>query len=72
MYVMVDLKRKKLGVRQLVTAIEQTVVDTLAHFSIEAYPRADAPGVYVDRKKNLFAGSAYPQRLFVARFGAEY
>ncbi|MGP9419081.1 lipoyl(octanoyl) transferase LipB [Pseudomonas reactans] len=51
MYVMVDLKRKKLGVRQLVTAIEQTVVDTLAHFSIDAYPRADAPGVYVDRKK---------------------
>lgn len=51
MYVMVDLKRKKMGVRQLVTAIEQTVVDTLAHFSIEAYPRADAPGVYVDHKK---------------------
>ncbi|ADW74805.1 MULTISPECIES: lipoyl(octanoyl) transferase LipB [Rahnella] len=51
MYVMVDLKRKKLGVRQLVTAIEQTVVDTLAHFSIDAYPRADAPGVYVDGKK---------------------
>jgi len=51
MYVMVDLKRKKLGVRQLVTAIEQTVVDTLRHFAIEAYPRADAPGVYVDGKK---------------------
>jgi lipoyl(octanoyl) transferase len=51
MYVMVDLKRKKLGVRQLVTAIEQTVVDTLAYFSIDAYPRADAPGVYVDGKK---------------------
>jgi len=51
MYVMVDLKRKTLGVRQLVTAIEQTVVDTLAHFSIDAYPRADAPGVYVDGKK---------------------
>jgi lipoyl(octanoyl) transferase len=51
MYVMVDLKRKKMGVRQLVTAIEQTVVDTLAHFAIDAYPRADAPGVYVDDKK---------------------
>jgi len=51
MYVMVDIKRRKMGVRQLVTAIEQTVVDTLAFFNIEAYPRADAPGVYVDGKK---------------------
>jgi lipoyl(octanoyl) transferase len=51
MYVMIDIKRRKIGVRQLVTALEQTVVETLAHFAIEAYPRADAPGVYVDGKK---------------------
>lgn len=51
MYVMVDIKRRKIGVRQLVTAIEQTVVDTLAFFDIDAYPKADAPGVYVDGKK---------------------
>lgn len=51
MYVMIDIKRRKIGVRQLVTAIEQTVVDTLAHFNIDAYPKADAPGVYVDGKK---------------------
>lgn len=51
MYVMVNLKRRKTGVRQLVTALEQTVIDTLAHFSITASARADAPGVYVDGKK---------------------
>lgn len=51
MYVMIDIKRRKIGVRQLVTAIEQTVVDTLAFFNIDAYPKADAPGVYVDGKK---------------------
>ncbi|WP_312204768.1 lipoyl(octanoyl) transferase LipB, partial [Mixta calida] len=34
MYVLIDLKRRKLGVRQLVTAIEQTVVDTLAHYDV--------------------------------------
>lgn len=51
MYVMVNLKRRKTGVRQLVTALEQTVVDTLAHFSVTASARADAPGVYVDGKK---------------------
>ncbi|AUX72064.1 lipoyl(octanoyl) transferase LipB [Erwinia pyrifoliae] len=51
MYVMVNLKRRKVGVRQLVSAIEQTVIDTLAAFSVSATARADAPGVYVDEKK---------------------
>ncbi|WP_414163132.1 lipoyl(octanoyl) transferase LipB [Superficieibacter sp. BNK-5] len=51
MYVLLNLKRRKLGVRELVTLLEQTVVNTLAHFAIEAHPRADAPGVYVGEKK---------------------
>uniref|UniRef100_UPI000CFAB72F lipoyl(octanoyl) transferase LipB n=1 Tax=Cronobacter dublinensis TaxID=413497 RepID=UPI000CFAB72F len=51
MYVLLDLRRRKLGVRELVTLLEQTVVNTLAEFAIDAYPRPDAPGVYVDRKK---------------------
>lgn len=51
MYVMVNLKRRKTGVRQLVTALEQTVIDTLAHFSVKANARPDAPGVYVNGKK---------------------
>lgn len=51
MYVMLDLKRNKIGVRELVTALENTVVNTLAHFNITAYPRPDAPGVYVNGNK---------------------
>lgn len=51
MYVLLNLKRRKLGVRELVTILEQTVVNTLAELQIEAYPRADAPGVYVDGRK---------------------
>ncbi|EKN3363085.1 lipoyl(octanoyl) transferase LipB [Yersinia ruckeri] len=51
MYVMINLKRAKIGVRQLVTAIENTVVDTLAHFGVEAHARPDAPGVYIGQKK---------------------
>ncbi len=47
MYVMVDLKRNKVGVRQLVTAIEDTVINTLAHFRLASRARPDAPGVYV-------------------------
>lgn len=51
MYFLLNLKRRKLGVRELVTMLEQTVVNTLAEYDIEAYPRADAPGVYVDGRK---------------------
>ncbi|WP_189339607.1 lipoyl(octanoyl) transferase LipB [Pectobacterium peruviense] len=51
MYVLIDLKRRKLGVRQLVTTIENTVIGTLAHFQIEAHARPDAPGVYVGERK---------------------
>ena len=53
MYVMVDLKRSKVGVRQLVTAIEDTVINTLAHFRLESRARPDAPGVYVGSRKSV-------------------
>lgn len=51
MYVLLNLKRHKLGVRHLVTALEQSIVSTLADYNINAYPKADAPGVYIDEKK---------------------
>ena len=47
-YPLLDLRRLKMGVRDLVTAIEQTVVATLAHYHIDAFPKPDAPGVYVN------------------------
>lgn len=47
-YVLVDLKRLKMGVRDLVTLIEQALVDTLQHWQISAAPRRDAPGVYTE------------------------
>jgi len=46
-YLMLDLRRLDLGVRELVTAMEQSLVDLLAGYDIEAAPKADAPGVYV-------------------------
>ncbi|MGK2946569.1 MAG: lipoyl(octanoyl) transferase LipB [Candidatus Malihini olakiniferum] len=50
-YVLVDLKRRKVSVRELVTVIEKTVIGTLAEFGIVTYARADAPGVYVQNSK---------------------
>jgi lipoyl(octanoyl) transferase len=46
-YLLIDLKRLKIGVRDLVTIIEQVLVNCLQHWQIKASPRADAPGVYV-------------------------
>ncbi|GGN26514.1 MULTISPECIES: lipoyl(octanoyl) transferase LipB [Marinomonas] len=50
-YVMVDLKRLGIGVRDLVSVLEHAVVGTLIQNAIEAYPKPDAPGVYVNEQK---------------------
>jgi len=50
-YTMIDLRRRKSGVRQMVGLLEQTIIAMLADFDIEAYARQDAPGVYVDERK---------------------
>ena len=46
-YSLIDIRRAGLGVRDLVTALEQSVVDLASTYDIEAASRADAPGVYV-------------------------
>ncbi len=51
LYLLVDLRRRGLGVRQLVTLIEQSIVDVLESYSISAAARPDAPGVYVQGDK---------------------
>lgn len=50
-YVMVDLRRRGWGVRQLVGFMEQAVIDLLADYGITAHARRDAPGVYVENSK---------------------
>ncbi|MGO2508591.1 lipoyl(octanoyl) transferase LipB [Vibrio hibernica] len=50
-YFLINLRRKKLGVRELVTHIENIIIETLATFDIDSTARADAPGVYVGAKK---------------------
>ena len=50
-YLMLDLRRLDLGVRELVSAMELSLVDVLAGYGIEAAPKADAPGVYVNGEK---------------------
>lgn len=50
-YVLIDLKKRRLGVRALVSILENSLIDLLENFDISAQARADAPGVYVSGKK---------------------
>jgi len=50
-YPLLNLERLKLGPRDLVCAVEKSIIATLAEFDIEAYGKRDAPGVYVDERK---------------------
>ena len=50
-YPLIDLRRAGVGVRELVNRIEQAIIDTLAHWNIEAQRREGAPGVYVGDAK---------------------
>ena len=56
LYVLFNLRRLKIGVRELVTWLEETVIDTLNDFGIKAYAKADAPGVYVSDRKLCSVG----------------
>jgi len=51
LYTLIDLRRKKIGVRDLVNALENSVIAMLAEYKIIAYAKPDAPGVYVDGAK---------------------
>lgn len=50
-YTLIDLKRLGLGVRQMVTLIEKSIIELLAGWDIVAQAKSDAPGVYVDNAK---------------------
>ena len=50
-YLLLDLKRRGYGVRELVNRMEQALIDLLADYGIEGKRRDKAPGVYVEDKK---------------------
>ena len=50
-YVLMDLRRRSWGVKKLVSALEQSIIDLLHARNIPAARRNHAPGVYVDGRK---------------------
>ncbi len=55
-YTLIDVRRSKLNVHQMVHALEQSVIDYLANWHINAERRKAAPGVYVDNAKLCSVG----------------
>jgi len=55
-YTLIDLKRKKLNVRDIVTILEQSIITLLSEFQIVAETQCKAPGVYVENKKICSVG----------------
>lgn len=51
LYPLLDLRRRGLGIRRLVTLLEQSVIGLLTEFGIDAQARPEAPGVYVHNRK---------------------
>jgi len=50
-YLLIDIKRKSMGVRAVVTAMEDAIIATLSALDIRSNAKPDAPGVYVNDKK---------------------
>lgn len=50
-YLMIDIKRRKIGVRALVNSIEEAIIRVLAGFGVMGQRREGAPGIYVDEAK---------------------
>jgi lipoyl(octanoyl) transferase len=50
-YVLMDLSRKKIGIKALVANLEQVLIDMLKTYNIDAERREKAPGVYVGEQK---------------------
>lgn len=58
-YLLIDLNRRGLKVRELVTVIEQAIIDLLAEHGVAGARLAGAPGVYVNERAN----GGYPAKI---------
>lgn len=54
-YLLLDLRRLGIFVKELVSLIEQALIDTLADFAIQAERHAGAPGIYIAQKDSIQA-----------------
>lgn len=55
-YTLINLRKQRLNIRELVSALEKLVINLLKDYGIEAVAKADAPGVYVNGAKICSVG----------------
>ncbi len=55
-YLLLDIKRKKLGIKNLIQQLENAILAVLDDFGVEGHRRTNAPGIYVDKAKIAFIG----------------
>ncbi|MDR5853435.1 lipoyl(octanoyl) transferase LipB [Caballeronia sp. LZ062] len=70
-YLLIDLRRRKLMVRELVRRIEEAVIETLATYNLATDRKAGAPGIYVAAPRALHAQRGANVRLHERHQGAK-
>lgn len=70
-YTMIDFKRRKTSVRNIVSALENSIIATLAEYGIEAAADPKRPGVYVGERKIASLGLRIKKRLRLSRACAQ-
>ena len=70
-YPLIDLRRRALGVRRLVVALENAVIDYAASLGLAASGSREAPGVYVGGRETREHRSAHSPRRELPRPGAQ-
>ncbi len=61
-YLLLDTRRRNLGIKDLVHCLEQSVIELLQHYTIDAHRQTGAPGVYVNHKKIAALGLRFKQK----------
>jgi len=56
-YLLLDLKRMGIYVKELVNRMEQSIIDTLSHFKIVSERHPGAPGIYIDSNNTTHQGA---------------
>lgn len=51
MYILMDIKRIELNIRQLISVLEESIINLLSEYNVKAHRKENAPGVYVNSKK---------------------
>lgn len=51
LYFLINIKRRKISIRELIDIMQKTVIETLNNFSLKAYTKNKIPGVYINEKK---------------------